>query len=157
MDTVQRFVKSVAGLNTIRRIENPPQVARPTIVWEAPWRGQSKLLTRYKYIIPVKLYGQLQASSVDELQAIQEALILGLEDRDGRLDILDPNKVKVGQIKEAYWSFDTAETLEQQVYLYYEVTYSRPVPVDPGPPRKVGTDEHLRTYYVHVGDVYEGG
>jgi hypothetical protein len=159
LEAIQRFCKKAAALDSVVITANPEPLARPIIVWEAPWRGKPKLITSYKYSIPVKQYGKLQVNNGNETVVVQEKLILGLEDLDGMLDILDANGVKVGRIQYAFWTFDTTDTTEVPFNLAYEVTYCRPLPVIPGPAINVGTDIYEEDNHLHVGYVHteEGG
>jgi len=137
LDTVQRWIKSTAGLNSWRRNVAPPKLPRPVIVWESPHRGRDRHLSRYSYVQKVTYYGKLYVNSLDESLRIQEQLSQDIEDKCGLLEVLDADKNRIAWLKEVEVSFDETEGLDVPFTISYEVTYARKKPTAPPSALKV--------------------
>ena len=139
LTTVQKWIKTTAGLNSWRRAAVPPTLPRPVIVWESPHRSRKKNLHRYAYTQSVKYYGKLFVNSVDECLRLQNRLAEALENVYGRLAVHDDKGTVIGYMKEAEIAFTQTEGLDVPFSFSYEVTYSRnraePIP----PPNYVYT------------------
>ena len=140
MTTVQTFIKKTAGLNSWRRNAAPSKLARPVVIWDSPYSGRARHLSRYGYRQMKRYYGTLYVRSVDECIALQEKLIQGLEDVCGVLPVNDATGERVGWIKEAVFEFnDASDSLDVPFTLVYEVAYARKRPEAPPAPSVVGT------------------
>lgn len=131
LDAVQRWIKSTAGLNSWRRNVAPPTLPRPVIVWESPYRGRDRHLTRYAYVQKVTYHGKLYVNSLDESLQLQETLAQDIENRCGLLEVLDDAKERVAWLKNVEITFTDTEGLDVPFTLSYEVTYGRTKPKDP--------------------------
>lgn len=133
--TVQKWLKTTAGLNSWRRAAAPPTLPRPVVIWESPHRSRKKNLHRYAYTQTVKYFGKLFVNSVDECLRLQNLLTENLENRLGSLELQDTTGTVVGYIKQAEIGFTQTEGLDVPFTFSYEVTYSRHR-ADPTPPPK---------------------
>lgn len=124
LNTVQKWLKATSGLNSWRRAAAPPTLPRPVIIWESPYRGRKRNLHKYAYTQSVKYYGKLFINSVDEVLRLQNLLTEDLENRLGRLEVLDKG-ILVGYIKAAEIVFNQTEGLDVPFTFSYEVSYSR--------------------------------
>lgn len=139
LTAIQTFIKQAAGLNSWRRTAVPPKLARPVVIWESPYRGRARHLSRWTYQQTIKYYGKLFVNDVTESNRLQELLIQNLEDICGIIPITDTG-TRVGWIKNAAFEFnDASESLDIPFTLSYEVAYERKRPTEPPAPRYVGT------------------
>lgn len=139
LESLQRWVKAVAGFNSMRLTMAPPKVARPIIIWEAPQRLRDRSISRYKYVNRVLQYGKLYVSNLDELNEVQDKLLTDLEDKTGVLPYYDSNGNRVGWLKAVEIEFTNSEGLDVPFIIRYEATYSRTKPADPPAATYVGT------------------
>ncbi len=140
LQAVQRFLKQYAGLNSWRRADAEPKLARPVVLWDSPYRGRARHLSRWSYTQSVKYFGKLYVTDVTQAVALQEKLTVNLEDLCGLLPIVDDKGDRVGWIKNAAVEFnDASGDLEIPFTFSYEVSYTRKRPEVPPPPRVVGT------------------
>lgn len=139
IDALGRWLVAAAGLKSMRLMQSPPKVARPVILWQAPHRQRDRNISRYQYVNAVTQYGKLYATSLDQLNDLQEKLLKYLEDRDGILDVFDTNGVKIAILKEVEVEFMNAENLDVPIRVRYEATYGRPRPDLPPPAKTVYT------------------
>ena len=140
LTAIQTFFKRYAKLNSWRRADAEPKLARPVVLWESPYRGRARHLSRWSYTQTVKYYGKLYVTSVTQSITLQEAIASNLENLCGVLPILDEKGDRVGWIKNAVAEFnDASGELEIPFTISYEVSYTRTRPEAPPPPRVVGT------------------
>lgn len=131
LDALQRWLKLVAGLNSLQRKASPPTLPRPVVLWEAPLRGRDRNLGRYQYVNSVTQLGKLYVSSLDELVTLEEALLSDLEERTGLLPVYatsEKTAKQVALLKQVEITFQSAETLDVPFTVKYEVTYARTRP-----------------------------
>lgn len=128
LDALQRWIKAAAGLNSVRLQAAPPAVARPVILWEAPRRSKRRELSRWNYVAGVSQYGKLYAENLDQLLAVEIALMQDLEAKGGVLPIYDQAGVQVAEIKAAAIEFMDSENLDVPFRVDYQVTYARAIP-----------------------------
>lgn len=140
LTAVQTFIKKAAGLNSWRRTAVPPKLARPVVLWESPYRGRARHLSRWTYQQTIKYYGKLFVNDVAESNRLQELLIQRLEDTCGVLPLTDDKGNRIGWIKNAVFEFnDASDSLDISFTLSYEVAYERARPTEPPAPRYVST------------------
>lgn len=140
LTAIQTFFKQNAGLNSWRRHAVPSKLARPVVIWDSPYRGRARHLSRWSYVQTVKYYGKLYVTDVTQSIALQEQLASKLEDLCGLLPILNEDKTRIGWIKNAAVEFNDANgDLEVPFTFAYEVSYARVRPEAPPAPRVVGT------------------
>lgn len=139
LKAVQTWLKASSGLNSWKRTVAPPHLPRPVVLWESPYRGRARNLSRYAYTQTIKYYGKLFINGVDEALDIQNRLVVDLEDRCGTIPILDATGAQAGYIKAAQLVFNETEGLDVPFTLSYEVSYSRKRPEAIPPPKYVYT------------------
>lgn len=143
IDALQRWVKTAAGLNSMRLIAAPPKVARPVILWENPHRGKDRNVSRWQYVNKVQQFGKLFVNSFDEAARIQQQLSLDLEEKVGVLPIYEAGN-QVALLKAVEITFKNSQDLDIPIIVTYEATYSRQRP-DVAPPASfVGTKLRYR-------------
>jgi hypothetical protein len=137
--SIQRWVKSAAGLDSIRLSTAPPKVARPVILWEAPQRGRGSNTSRYAYVNRMRQYGKLYASNLNQLLDYQGRLEFDLEDRENVLDLYDDAGTVIGKLKNVSIKFENSDDMDVPFSIEYEVGYRRTKPADPPPASSVIT------------------
>lgn len=138
LETIQTWIKATAGINSYRLAEAKPKVPRPVILFETPARGASKPVATYTYVVPVKQYGKLFISNLEEANRIQSALIKDLHEKRGVLPIMD-GTTKIGYLKAIVFDFREGQGLDIPFTLQYEVAYGITRPVMPPPATTVNT------------------
>lgn len=132
LDTISKWIYDTTGVPGLEITNDRSKRARPFILYEIPWRGRDRNITRYKYINRVRQYAKLFVRNATEALEIQEKLLKGIEDLDGILPVLDDQGEEIGLLKEVNIEFTDSQGLEINFTVNYEVTYSRPKP-DPVP------------------------
>jgi hypothetical protein len=128
IETLQRWIKQAAGLNSMRLQAAPPKVARPVILWETDGRPPGTNLSRWVWVDNVTWYGKLYAASLDQLLVLQEALRFDLEEKAGVLPVLDGAGNEIAKLKNVQISFGNNGTLDVPIEVRYLATYSRTTP-----------------------------
>lgn len=139
IDAIQRWIKTAAGLNSMRLTSAPPKVPRPVILWENPQRGKDRNVSRWQYVNKVQQFGKLFVNSFDEAASIQQKLQLDLEEKVGILPIYETSGKQIAILKAVDISFKNSQELDIPIIVNYEATYSRTKPVEPPPAIFVGT------------------
>ncbi len=157
LEALQRWVKSVAGLNSVRLSDAQPKVARPVILWETPSRSKDRNLSRYQYVNKVTQYGRLYVNSLDQLLVFQENLLGDLEERVGVLPIYADGTV-IANLKAVELVFtdnqgQSISSLDVPFGIKYEVTYGRTRPIVPPPATTVTT--RVDTNYTPIVKEYD--
>lgn len=131
-DTIQRWLKATAGLNSFKR-GTQLNLARPVVLLDVPGRSRARHLTRYSYVQTVTWPCTLYVDTLDEAVRYQEALVTDLEDRCNVLEIVEDKK-HVGWLKNVVAKFIDGDSLDTTFTLTYEVAYKRSGwnNVDPG-------------------------
>jgi len=144
LEALQRWVKSVAGLNSVRLSDAQPKVARPVILWETPSRSKNRNLRRYQYVNRVTQYGRRYVNSLDQLLTYQEALLGDLEEKVGVLPVYAADGTVAANLKAVELDFtdnqgQAISSLDVPFSIKYEVTYGRVRPAEPPPATTVTT------------------
>lgn len=137
IDAVQRWLYGTARLPSYRLEAAPPKLARPVVVWEAPSRQTARNLSRWQYVKKVTQFGKIYVADLAQLLKYQDLLEKDLEERVNQLPVFDTEGqagVVVGQLRDVQLIFDhTESTLDIQLRVSYEATYSRTREIAPPP------------------------
>lgn len=124
LDTLQRWLKSTAGLNSFKRGVGL-KLSRPVVLFDVPGRGRARHLARYAYVQTVTWPCTLYVDSLDEAVRYQEALVTSLEDKCNVLEIKDENGNRIGWLKNVVAKFLDGDSLDSTFTLTYDVAYKR--------------------------------
>lgn len=141
IDALQRWLKSSAGLNSVRLKEAQTVVARPVILWETPNVVPGRRIDSYSYLKSVSQYGKLYVKSLDQLLEIQEAITVYLDESQNILPVYGSDGAQVGHLKNVTIELKESETLDVPITVKYEAAYGRTRPADPGPAASVTIKE----------------
>ncbi|NIK67933.1 hypothetical protein [Paenibacillus sp. BK720] len=154
IDALQRWIYATAKLPSYRLGAAPPKLPRPVIIWEAPSRPASKNISRWKYRKNVTQFGKFYAADLGQLLNYQDTLEKDLEEKMGRLPVYEqegPGAKIVGQLQNVQIIIDnTDQTLDVQIRVTYEATYSRNRDTAP-PPTEVFTTVVTPDGKFHIG------
>lgn len=131
LETITKWIYDTTGVKGLKLDNDRTRQGRPFILYEIPWRGRDRNITRYKYVNEVRQYAKLFVRSAMEALEIQEKLLKDIEDKDNILEIKDSQGNTIGLLKEVNINFPDSQGLEVNFNIQYEVTYSRPKPDEP--------------------------